>query len=239
MTNDVAATATDAELMVGVASGDQQAFAELYDRHVHAVYGTVMRYLRDPGAAEDVAQETFLAMWTQPDSYVAEAGSLVGWLLAIARHRAIDRLRAASRHPVIVGLAPNSQAGGESDGERLMSLGRPVGSAVTVDQPPDVAERRWVQAVLRTAIDAMPAPERQAVELAYDDGLTQSEIAQRLGLPLGTVKTRTRRGLMRLRSMLESVPDIGPWGARPPGTADRHRDGPGDGDGDGGPDGPR
>ncbi len=235
MTHDVAATATDAELMASVAAGDQQAFAELYDRHVHAIYGTVMRYLRDPGAAEDVAQETFLAMWTQPDSYAAEAGSLVGWLLAIARHRAIDRLRAASRHPVVVGLAPGSQDGGESDGERLMALGRPVGSSVTIDQPPDVAERRWVQAVLRTAIDGMPAPERQAVELAYDDGLTQSEIAQRLGLPLGTVKTRTRRGLMRLRSMLESVPDVGPWGAHPPGAADRRADR----DEDGGPHGPR
>jgi len=210
MTDDVVQTATDAELMARVAAGDEQAFAQLYDRHVHAVYGTVMRYLRDPGAAEDVVQETWLAMWTRPNSYVADAGSLIGWLLAIARHRAIDRLRAASRHPVAVGLAPSSQDGRESDVERLMVLGRPVGSAAAVEQPPDLAERRWVQAVLRTAIDGMPAPERQAVELAYDDGLTQTEIAQRLGLPLGTVKTRTRRGLMRLRTMLESVPDIGP-----------------------------
>jgi len=206
-----AATASDAELMARVAARDQQAFAHLYDRHVHAVYGTVMRYLRDPGAAEDVVQETWLAMWTNPDSYAAEAGSLIGWLLAIARHRAIDRLRAASRHPVVVGLAAGSAEGGESDVERLMALGRPVGSSAPADQPPDLAERRWVQAVLRTAIDGMPAPERQAVELAYDDGLTQTEIAERLGLPLGTVKTRTRRGLLRLRAMLESVPDIGPW----------------------------
>jgi RNA polymerase sigma-70 factor, ECF subfamily len=211
MTGDAAATASDAELMARVVARDQQAFAQLYDRHVHAVYGTVMRYLRDPGAAEDVVQETWLAMWTRPDSYAAEAGSLIGWLLAIARHRAIDRLRAASRHPVVVGIGPGSQDGGESDVERLMALGRPVGSAAALDQPPDLAERRWVQAVLRTAIDGMPAPERQAVELAYDDGLTQTEIAERLGLPLGTVKTRTRRGLMRLRAMLESVPDIGPW----------------------------
>ena len=210
MTGD-AITATDAELMARVVARDQQAFAQLYDRHVHAVYGTVMRYLRDPGAAEDVVQETWLAMWTRPDSYSADAGSLIGWLLAIARNRAIDRLRAASRHPVVVGIGPGSQDGGESDVERLMALGRPVGSPAAIDLPPDLAERRWVQAVLRTAIDGMPAPERQAVELAYDDGLTQTEMAERLGLPLGTVKTRTRRGLMRLRAMLESVPDIGPW----------------------------
>jgi RNA polymerase sigma-70 factor, ECF subfamily len=215
MTDDAAAPATDAELVARVVARDQQAFAQLYDRHVHAVYGTVMRYLRDPGGAEDVVQETWLAMWTRPDRYDADAGSLIGWLLAIARNRAIDRLRAASRHPVVVGIGPGSQDGGESDVERLMALGRPVGSSVAVDQPPDLAERRWIQAVLRTAIDGMPAPERQAVELAYDDGLTQTEIAERLGLPLGTVKTRTRRGLMRLRTMLESVPDIGPWtGAR-------------------------
>ena len=216
MSDDAAATAfdaelSDAELMARVAARDQQAFAQLYDRHVDVVYGTVMRYLRDPGAAEDVVQETWLVMWTRPDSYAADAGSLIGWLLAIARHRAIDRLRATSRHPVVVGVAPAAQDGGEGDVERLMALGRPVGSATAVDQPPDIAERRWVQAVLRAAIDGMPAPERQAVELAYDDGLTQAEIAARLGLPLGTVKTRTRRGLMRLRSMLESVPDIGPW----------------------------
>lgn len=222
MTDDIAATATDAgltatdaELMARVAAGDQQAFADVYDRHVHAVYGTVMRYLRDAAAAEDVVQETWLAMWTRPDSYIAEAGSLVGWLLSIARHRAIDRLRAASRRPVIVRPAPGAPDGDESDLERLMALGRPVGSATAADEPQDIAERRWVQAVVRTAIDGMPEPERRAVELAYDDGLTQPEIAERLGWPLGTVKTRTRRGLMRLRAMLESVPDIGPWAMSP------------------------
>jgi RNA polymerase sigma-70 factor, ECF subfamily len=237
MTDDIAATATDAELMARVVAGDQQAFAEVYDRHVRAVYGTVMRYLRDAAAAEDVVQETWLAMWTRPDSYVAEAGSLVGWLLSIARHRAIDRLRAASRRPVIVGPAPGAPDGGESDLERLMALGRPVGSATAADEPQDVAERRWVQAVVRAAMDGMPEVERRAVELAYDDGLTQPEIAARLGWPLGTVKTRTRRGLMRLRAMLESVPDIGPWAPGAVAVMDAHEvDGR---DMDGGRRGPR
>ena len=199
MSDDAAAAAfdaelSDAELMARVAARDQEAFAQLYDRHVDVVYGTVMRYLRDPGAAEDVVQETWLVMWTRPDSYAADAGSLIGWLLAIARHRAIDRLRATSRHPVVVGVAPAAQDGGEGDVERLMVDEGPFGLATAIDQPPDIAERRWVQAVLRAAIDGMPATERQAVELAYDDGLTQVEIAARLGLPLGTVKTRTRGG---------------------------------------------
>ncbi|MGD0863608.1 MAG: sigma-70 family RNA polymerase sigma factor [Candidatus Limnocylindrales bacterium] len=221
--DDVAATPTDAELMARVAAGDQQAFAAVYDRHAPAVYGAVMRYLRDPGAAEDVVQETYLATWTRADSYAPEAGSLIGWLLTIARRRAIDRLRAASRQPLLVGLAPAHSDGAESDVERLLALRRPVALADTADtavEPSDVAERRWVRAVVRTALAAMPEPERRALELAYDDELTQPEIAERLGWPLGTVKTRTRRALMRLRAMLESVPDIGPSSGQPPSEID-------------------
>jgi RNA polymerase sigma-70 factor (ECF subfamily) len=168
-----------------------------------------------------VVQETYLAMWNRPDGYAAEKGSLVGWLLAIARHRAIDRLRAASRRPVVVALAPGTSDGAESDLERLMALGQPVASAAMDDQPPDIAERRWVRALVRTALDGMPEPERRALELAYDDGLTQAEIAERLGWPLGTVKTRTRRALLRLRATLESVPDIVPWAASPRVAAER------------------
>ncbi len=214
--DEIGATPTDAELMALVAAGDREAFAAVYDRHAQALYGTVMRFLRDPGAAEDVVQETYLAMWTRSESYSPEAGSLIGWLLTIARHRAIDRLRAASRQPVVVALAPATSDGAENDLERLLALGRPVGSADPADEPSDVAERRWVRAVVRTALDKMPEPERQALELAYDDELTQAEIAERLGWPIGTVKTRTRRALLRLRAMLESVPDIGPSPGRTP-----------------------
>ena len=210
------ATPTDAELMARVAAGDREAFAEVYDRHAQALYGTAMRFLRDPGAAEDVVQETYLAMWTRSESYSSEAGSLIGWLLTIARHRAIDRLRAASRQPVVVGFAPAMSDGAENDLERLLARGRPVGCGDAADAPSDVAERRWARAVVRTALDRMPVAERQALELAYDDELTQAEIAKRLGWPIGTVKTRTRRALLRLRAMLESVPDIGPSPGLPP-----------------------
>jgi RNA polymerase sigma-70 factor (ECF subfamily) len=214
--DDIAAAPTDAELMARVTAGDHDAFAAVYDRHAQALYGTAMRFLRDPGAAEDVVQETYLAMWTRSETYSPEAGSLIGWLLTIARHRAIDRLRATSRQPLVVGLAPATSDGAENDSERLLALCRPVGFGDAADEPSDVAERRWVRAVVRTAIDKMPESERQALELAYDDELTQAEIAERLGWPIGTVKTRTRRALLRLRAMLESVPDIGPSTGRPP-----------------------
>jgi RNA polymerase sigma-70 factor (ECF subfamily) len=216
MTDDVAEAPTDSELMARVAAGDHEAFATLYDRHVRTVYGAVLRYLRDAAAAEEVVQETYLAMWRQPNRYAADKGSLVGWLLSIARNRAIDRLRADSRRPLLVALDPGMADAAESDLERLMASGRPVGSGVTADEPSDVAERRWVQAVVRTALESMAEPERQVLVLAYDDGLTQKEIAERIGWPLGTVKTRTRRALLRLRAMLESVPDIGPWAAPTP-----------------------
>lgn len=212
----VAATPTDDELMARVAAGDQEAFAALYDRHAQTVYGTVMRYLRDPAAAEDVVQETYLALWSRSETYSPEAGSLIGWLLTIARHRAIDWMRAASRRPLVGGLPPAASDGAESDLERLLALGRPVALAAGADEPSDVAERRWVRAVVRTAIDGMPGLERQALELAFDHELTQTEIAARLGWPLGTVKTRTRRALLRLRVVLESVPDIKSWSSSPP-----------------------
>jgi RNA polymerase sigma-70 factor (ECF subfamily) len=230
MTDDVAEAPIDSELMARVAAGDHEAFATLYDRHVRAVYGAVLRYLRDPAAAEEVVQETYLAMWQQPDRYAADKGSLVGWLLSIARNRAIDRLRAASRRPQLVRLDLVPSDGSESDLERLMALGRPVGSGATADEPSDVAERRWVQALVRAALDGMSVQERQVLLLAYDDGLTQTEIAERLGWPLGTVKTRTRRAMLRLRALLESVPDIGPWAAPSPvaawGEPDGARHGP-------------
>jgi RNA polymerase sigma-70 factor (ECF subfamily) len=209
LTEDVGVP-TDAELMARVASGDQLAFATVYDRHAQVLYGAVMRYLGDSAASEDVLQETFLTVWTRSESYAAEAGSLIAWLLTIARNRAIDRLRATSRKPMTVGFATGSSAGEEDDLERLLSTGRPVGSADAAEEPSDFAERRWIRAVVRTAVQEMPEPERRALELAYDDGLTQAEIAERLGWPIGTVKTRTKRALLRLREMLESVPDLRP-----------------------------
>ena len=123
MTDDVAEAPIDSELMARVVAGDHGAFATLYDRHVRVVYGAVLRYLRDPSAAEEVVQETYLAMWQQPDRYAADKGSLVGWLLSIARNRAIDRLRAASRRPML----PSGVGSGRSSGLRSTECPRRSG----------------------------------------------------------------------------------------------------------------
>ena len=151
-----------------------------------------------------------MTLWVRSEAYQPEEGPLLGWLLTIARNRAIDRLRGSARRPLAVGLAPAPGGDGSSDEERLVAIGEPVGFGTSADEPGDLAERRWRRAVVRAALAGMPHAERHALELAYDEGLTQVEVAQRLGLPLGTVKTRTRRGLLRLRAMLASVPDIGP-----------------------------
>jgi RNA polymerase sigma-70 factor, ECF subfamily len=217
----IEATPTDADLMVRVAAGDQQAFAVVYDRHAQMLFGTIMRYTRDSAAAEDILQETFLAMWTRSERYSPDAGSLIAWLLTIARNRSIDRLRSAARQPMVIGLSSSTADGTDDDMERMLSMGQPVGYSTTHGEPEDLAERRWIRAVVRTAIDDMPDDERRALELAYDDQLTQAEIAERLGWPIGTVKTRTKRALSRLRVMLENVPDIRPSGALSPVSAGR------------------
>jgi RNA polymerase sigma-70 factor, ECF subfamily len=198
----------DASLAARIAAGDEAAFAEVYDRHADIVYGSVMRLVRDREVAEEVVQDVYLAVWRRAGQYNAAAGGLLSWVLGIARNKAIDRLRAASRRPRLVIL-------GESDDdratamERAMATGRPVRSHGEVDVgPEEAATRAWARAVVRAALSAMPAQERQAIRLAYDEGLTQVEIAERLGWPLGTVKTRTRRALLALRAALEGVPDL-------------------------------
>ncbi len=198
----------DAELMARIAAGDESALGAIYDRHGNVVYGSVLRFLGDRQAAEEVVQDAFLAIWREARRYEASTGSAAGWLLRIARNRAIDRLRAAARRPVLldlVGLVPGPEADGVLD-RAMATRGRAVG---TVDPgPEDLITQRWSQAVVRTALSAMPEMERRALELAYDEDLTQVEIGVRLGWPLGTVKSRTRRALATLRTVLEGVPGL-------------------------------
>ncbi len=191
----------DADLVSAVAAGSEDALAELYDRHAGAIHATALRMTGDRGVAEDVVQEVFLTLWNRAERFDPQLGSLAAWLGTIARHRAVDRLRAAGRRPRLVALGgPGDDSPAEAL-ERAAEAGR-VGAAFDAGDPVVVLEAAEARAAINAALETMPAPEREVILLAYRDDLTQSEIATRLGWPLGTVKTRTRRALGRLRQAL-------------------------------------
>jgi RNA polymerase sigma-70 factor (ECF subfamily) len=173
-----------------MAAGDHAGLAELYDRHGGAVFSLAVRILGDAGEAEDVTQEVFTQVWRQAGRFDASRGSVPAWLLTIARSRAIDRLRARR--------AQGDRAAPDAI-EKVESGGR---AAERVAAPElELIEREQVLRV-RQALERLPLPQRVAIELAYYEGLTQAEIAARLQEPLGTVKTRIRLGLLKLRDVL-------------------------------------
>jgi RNA polymerase sigma-70 factor (ECF subfamily) len=178
-----------------------------YDAHAALLYGSVARLLSDREGAAEIVQETFMTLWQRAAQYRPEAGSLRTWLLRIARNRALDRLRAEARRPRLV-RAPamfGPDGGPANDPDTFVE---------TDDEPGASLERRWTQAVVRTAVADMPDDERRVLLMAYDEGLSQSQIAGRLALPVGTVKSRTRRAMGRLRETLGSVPDLVERGAQ-------------------------
>ncbi len=180
----VVESAPDRRLLERIARGDEGALRELYDLHAKAVYSLAVRILRNQSDAEDIVQEVFSQAWRQSARYDAARASVTGWLLMQTRSRAIDRLRARQARPegfeVDVALETADSAPG------------PEFEAVRAEQ----ANR------VRLALDQLPFLQRTALELAYYEGMTQSEIAERLEQPLGTVKTRIRQGLLRLRDAL-------------------------------------
>ena len=166
-------------------------------------------------------QETFLALWNRADTFDPDAGSLNAWLHTIARNRTVDRLRAAGRRPTLVPLSaaasPGSDLGrgDEPDADaldRVLASGAMVAGAAPVRSPEVELALRELRGARQRALAEMPEVERQVIVLAYGEDLSQSEIAERLGWPLGTVKTRTRRALLRLREVLGS--GVGPEFAR-------------------------
>jgi RNA polymerase sigma-70 factor (ECF subfamily) len=177
--------AADQVAVTRMARGDHDALAEVYDRHGRLVYSLALRILRDQSDAEDVVQEVFSQAWQQAGRYQQGRGAVVAWLMNMARSRAIDRLRRrttqpqAPLDPVIAGELPD--------------LARPVDEQVA-----------WAgqAAVIRGALEELPLLQRIAIELAFYEGLTHLEIAERLEVPLGTVKTRIRQGLLRLKDRL-------------------------------------
>lgn len=196
-------------LVRAVAGGSEDALASLYDRHVNGVHAVAIRLTGDRGIAEEVVQETFLALWNRAELFDPAVASLGTWLRAIARNRAVDRLRAIGRRPVLASL-PGDREGDDGPGglDRLGSEAAVIGGAGRDPDPEAAAEAASVRAAIGAALATMPDVERTVIVLAYREGLTQQEIAQRLDWPLGTVKTRTRRALARLRDLLEA--DGGP-----------------------------
>src|SRR5215213_216645 len=196
--------ADDIALVDRLVCGSEAALAELYDRHADAIFALVNRMTSDRGIAEEVVQETFLTLWDRAETFDPRAGSLAAWLHTIARNRAIDRLRAAGRRPTLVGFG--SGPGIDDDAtaalDRLMAGNPVVAGAVPSPGPEEMVSRAALRDAVRAAIAGMPDQERTVIVLAYGEDLSQSEIAQRLGWPLGTVKTRTRRALQRLREEL-------------------------------------
>ena len=179
------AESLQAEMIRGVAEGDDQALASLYDATSRTLYGLLLRILSDPTAAEEVLLDVYAQVWRQARSYSAERGKPLAWLTTIARSRAIDRLRRGRQaHQLTVPLEEATRA----------ARGESVEDGVLAGE---------VGAVVRAALDSLAPEQRDVIELAYYGGMSHSEIAAARNLPLGTVKTRTRLGMMRLREMLK------------------------------------
>ena len=175
-----------AALLQRIARGDREAFTSFYDRHASLVFTFAIRLLRASSDAEDLLQDVFLHVWYRAATYAPERGSPEAWLLAITRSRALDRLRSRHRREKRVVLL--------EEPEQLEEI---AGEAPAAAQ---MGERE----VVESALAQLPDVQRTALELAYFEGLTQSEIAARVGAPLGTVKTRIHDGLLHLRKQFNA-----------------------------------
>src|SRR5215467_4299122 len=169
-------TRDDAALIARLRAGDGNAMADLYDRYSGIVYGVALRVLGDTTAAEDVLQEVFLQLWRRPQAFDAERGRLAPWLAVIARNRAIDVVR---KRPL------------QEDIDAL-----PISSGVDLE---DSSARRLAVEKVRGVLTSLPQEQRKALEMAFFEGMTHTEIARKTGEPLGTVKTRIRSALLALR----------------------------------------
>lgn len=178
---------TDTELAALVAAGDEEALAELYGRYGRIVYAMSLGALRDPSGAEDVTQEVFAALWVRAGRFDGERGIFRHWFLHLAHNRVVDELRRRKRAARFGEELPDPVLGGG-----------PVAASDTADE----AVRAVLFGSAREALEHLPSEQREAIVLAYLGGATHQEIAQRTGAPLGTVKTRLRLGLLKLRAHL-------------------------------------
>lgn len=180
----------DAVLLRRLAAGDVQAFGMAYDRWSRGVYACALRLLRDRDEAEDTVEETFWRVWQSAAHYKPSRGSVEAWLLAIARHRALDRMRARQRR---------------ADLNRAARAQEWVAERVQPEAPLQFAELADCRSRIERALAELPAEQRGCVELAYFRGMSHAEIAEHTSQPLGTVKTRIRLALRKLRSRLSML----------------------------------
>jgi RNA polymerase sigma-70 factor, ECF subfamily len=175
---------SDSELIQRTSAGDREAYEKLYKRYARSVFGLALRRLGDRGRAEDAVQETFASVWRSAGTYKPERGPGAPWLYGVARNAIVDRSRVRTESP-----------------------------AETIDEvsldasPEDSAQQAWTSWRVHRALEALPEREQEVLVLAYWSDLSQSEVATKLGIPLGTVKTRTRSALQRLATILEDERD--------------------------------
>lgn len=177
-------TRGDIALIERIVARDERAVADLYDRHGRLLFGLILRVLRDRSEAEEILQEVFVLVWTRAETYDMSLGPPAAWLVRIARNRAIDRLRANSVRLRAVQSAPEREP---------------------AESPESKAAVSEQQRAVARALDTLPPGQRVLLQQAYFLGLTQSELAERFNLPLGTVKTRIRTGMLALREQLSQV----------------------------------
>ena len=181
----------DREMIERIGRGDQSAFSALYDRLSRPLYSLALRMLGDAGDAQDALQDVFLQIWSRAATYNPEQSTVFSWTVLLTRSRVIDRLRARKRRLRIV-----DSATGDEDAE--------VADASTMESAADTADRNDEAARVRSVLNNLPSEQREAIELAFFGHLTHHEIAARLGEPLGTIKARIRRGLLKLRERLRT-----------------------------------
>jgi RNA polymerase sigma-70 factor (ECF subfamily) len=182
----------DVELVRKLRSGDERAFATFYDRFAPGLFSMIYAILHDQKESEDVLQEAFLQMWKRTASYDASRSGLFTWAVMISRHKAIDRLRSRHRQARLA-----EEVSHQADG---------AATSAPVDRADNVLARSDERERVRAALAQLGDGQREAIELAFFAGLTQTQISEKLGTPLGTVKARIRRGLLALRDVLAGVP---------------------------------
>lgn len=181
----------DREMIERIGRGDQSAFSALYDRLSRPLYSLALRMLGDAGDAQDALQDVFLQIWSRAATYNPEQSTVFSWTVLLTRSRVIDRLRARKRRLRVV-----DSATGDEDVD--------VADASTMESAADTADKNDEAARVRSVLNNLPSEQREAIELAFFGDLTHHEIAARLGEPLGTIKARIRRGLLKLRERLRT-----------------------------------